>query len=59
MVKQWVVFTAKERITGMTRVKLIQLLSQERQKSKETTLFALNKSSTERLQSKQAMFSLP
>ena len=40
MAKQWVVFTAKERINRMTSVKLIQLLSQERQKPKETALFA-------------------
>ena len=39
IVNQGVVFTVKERITGVTSVKLIQLLSQERQNSKETALF--------------------
>ena len=32
-------FSVKERITGVTSAKRIQLLSQERQKSKETALF--------------------
>ena len=41
MVKQRVVvFSPKERITGVTSVKRIQLLTQERQKSNETALFA-------------------
>ena len=39
IVKQGVVFTVKERITEVTSAKLIQLLSQERQKSKETAIF--------------------
>ena len=39
IVNQGVVFTVKERIIGVTSVKLIHLLSQERQKSKETALF--------------------
>jgi len=39
IVNQGVVFTVKERIIEVTSVKRIQLLSQERQKSKETALF--------------------
>ena len=39
MVKQGIVFTVKERITGVTSVKRIRLLRQERKKSKETALF--------------------
>ena len=59
MVKQRIVFTVKERITGVTSVKLIRLLRQERKKKQRKLLYLYEaKSSIERLQSKQAMFSL-
>ena len=59
MVKNWAAFTVKEMITGVTRVKRIHLLSQERQKSKKLHYLLEAKSSTKRLQGKQAVFSLP
>ena len=59
MVKNWAAFTVKEMITGVTRVKRIHLLSQERQKSKKLHYSLEAKSSTKRLQGKQAVFSLP